>query len=873
MSSAREDGRQEVLSEDSAEVPSAPTQGSGSGDQQQSSREESLSEADPQPAPTGQGSGPDSASTGPAPTGTARRRDRRLATRVPTTSTVNTDIGAVVIEDTDVVKKVRRPLDLLRMIVALLGSAGVLAIAYYATATTAGIGEDIGEASGKLPTAVQFALALIAGIGIIAIPVATSINLLLRRRPRQLIDSYVSLLLAVVLLIVGAELLRAFGSDQLRAAVGADGDTVVFSPLLGGLLAFSTTARLMSRSFSALMTFLVLFSLVVIEVLGNSTLASIGVSLLVGWAIGLAVRYIFGTTTTRPSGMQVAQTLHKAHLPVTVLRAQETTRVGRRYSAIQRDGPELEILVLDRDLEGSGLWSAFWSTLRLRESSNTAFNMRRSMDQRTLMAYAATIDDIPAPRLLAVREIGPDSSLLAYERILGERLSRLTADDLDDRALDSAWSALQKMQASAVAHRRISPDNLCLTVDGDIALLGFGSGNVAASDLVQRMDVAAMLCSLAMVVGPDRALASGTRCLGADGLLAALPVLQPVALPVETRRALRKHKKLLVTLRDQLLETVPDGEVEQIKLERIRPRTVVMAVLLGIAAYFVVPQLLEANLVTVFTTLDWWWALVALGASIITYPAAAWSISGFVPEKLKLLPTALAQLAGDFVTLITPPTLGAVAINLRYLQKVGIHPALATASIGVAQVGAFGVHTLLLIAFGLVAGTGSDFDFHIPTFVFFIVGALVVVAAVALLFPQVRRRVVGPIGPLLKQVGPRLLTVAQTPMKLVEGFGGMLLLNAGYIACLIACCHAFGDAPGAAAIAVVYLTGSVVGQAAPTPGGLGAVELAMSAGLTAAGMDSGLAVSAVLLYRIITFWLPVLPGWLALNWLTKHKYV
>ena len=56
---------------------------------------------------------------------------------------------------------------------------------------------------------------------------------------------------------------------------------------------------------------------------------------------------------------------------------------------------------------------------------------------------------------------------------------------------------------------------------------------------------------------------------------------------------------------------------------------------------------------------------------------------------------------------------------------------------------------------------------------------------------------------------------------------------------------------------------------APTPGGLGAVEAALAAGLTAGGLDAGLAVSAVLLYRLVTFWLPTIPGYWAFNWLTK----
>ena len=72
-----------------------------------------------------------------------------------------------------------------------------------------------------------------------------------------------------------------------------------------------------------------------------------------------------------------------------------------------------------------------------------------------------------------------------------------------------------------------------------------------------------------------------------------------------------------------------------------------------------------------------------------------------------------------------------------------------------------------------------------------------------------------------------------------------------------------------AVVAVVYLAGATLGQAAPTPGGLGAVEAALAAGLTAGGLDGGIAVSAVLLFRLLTFWIPTIPGYWSFNWLTR----
>ncbi len=47
----------------------------------------------------------------------------------------------------------------------------------------------------------------------------------------------------------------------------------------------------------------------------------------------------------------------------------------------------------------------------------------------------------------------------------------------------------------------------------------------------------------------------------------------------------------------------------------------------------------------------------------------------------------------------------------------------------------------------------------------------------------------------------------------------------------------------------------------------------MVAALTAVGMDGGPAVSAVLTYRLATYWLPILPGWLCWSFLQRRGYL
>ena len=152
-------------------------------------------------------------------------------------------------------------------------------------------------------------------------------------------------------------------------------------------------------------------------------------------------------------------------------------------------------------------------------------------------------------------------------------------------------------------------------------------------------------------------------------------------------------------------------------------------------------------------------------------------------------------------------------------------------------------------------------------------GVLVAAALLVLAFPAGRRLVQSRVAPALGQVIPRLLDVAQQPAKLTEGIGGALLVTAAYILCLDASVRALGGSVPLASVAVVYLTGNAIGSVVPTPGGLGAVEAALSAGLTAAGLPGTTAVSAVLLFRTLTFWLPVPVGWVALHNLQRRDII
>jgi uncharacterized protein (TIRG00374 family) len=97
---------------------------------------------------------------------------------------------------------------------------------------------------------------------------------------------------------------------------------------------------------------------------------------------------------------------------------------------------------------------------------------------------------------------------------------------------------------------------------------------------------------------------------------------------------------------------------------------------------------------------------------------------------------------------------------------------------------------------------------------------------------------------------------------------GAILFWAFQILVLWAAFKAFGDAPPAAVLVQAFFVG-MLGNLLPMPGGVGGVEGGMIASFVAFGVDPGLAVVAVLIYRAFTFWLPLIPGVIAFFQLRK----
>jgi undecaprenyl-diphosphatase len=291
-----------------------------------------------------------------------------------------------------------------------------------------------------------------------------------------------------------------------------------------------------------------------------------------------------------------------------------------------------------------------------------------------------------------------------------------------------------------------------------------------------------------------------------------------------------------------------------------------------LAFYFLIPQL--ANLPALWKQVqgaNWSWAVWALVASVATYIGATMTLIGCVPDRIPVWPAFEVQLAASFVNRITPAKVGGMATNIRFLQKRGLDTAVAVSGIGLSNLAGFITYvplSIMFILWGRRAGVGS---IKLPSSSAILVGltAVLALSGVVMLLPRGRKLFLGKAVPVLRRSVHGIAEVAKRPTKVIALFGGSIFLTLTYILALVFSIQAFGGGLPVATIGAVYLVGSAVATAAPTPGGIGAVEAALIAGLTAAGLDKAIAVPSVFLFRLATFWLPILPGWITFTLLER----
>lgn len=257
---------------------------------------------------------------------------------------------------------------------------------------------------------------------------------------------------------------------------------------------------------------------------------------------------------------------------------------------------------------------------------------------------------------------------------------------------------------------------------------------------------------------------------------------------------------------------------------------------------------------------DQGWLLLAATAAAATWLCSALAQRGAVLRPLPSRRLVAAQFAASAAGQLLPAGLGTGAVNLRFLMRCGLPTGGAVTALAV-KATAGGVARVALIAV-LAAACPGVLGFPVaPVGVLAAVGAAVLSGAV--LWPRCRRVLV----PVLADIR----AIHARPRRATALWGGSLGFVVLHALVLVAVARAVALPMAPPLVALLYLAASTAAALLPTPGGIGSLDAALALALTAGGAPAAAAASAVLGYRLLTVWLPLLPGLAVLAVLIRRK--
>ncbi|WP_308205729.1 lysylphosphatidylglycerol synthase transmembrane domain-containing protein [Frankia sp. AiPs1] len=380
--------------------------------------------------------------------------------------------------------------------------------------------------------------------------------------------------------------------------------------------------------------------------------------------------------------------------------------------------------------------------------------------------------------------------------------------------------------------------------------------------------------------GPTGVVIEIPVLLGAES--ATVPTDQPEALLRQRHRPARPEGAGAVLAEHPAGRTDPDRHVFDeplaVGLARSRRRPLVCGIVVA-ALLVVLAVRFRGDAVSRLSGVPaprWHWLAACACCTALFYVANGLSMRAASGLRVELRTVTGVQVAAAATNRIVPAGLGAIAVHLRFLEKRGMtRPAALAAIASIKGAGAITHLAGIVIVAGTLSGSGIGAAVVSPVRSTLdgigagpvLLGCVVVCALVTgtVAHPRVRAMA----RPAVRAFRAHVSVLAHSPGRttvLLLSQAGTRLFQILALACTV---WAFGASISVMSVATVYLVGSMVAGAAPTAGGVGALEPALAFGLAAAGGDAATMLAVVLVYRVISFWLPVLPGIVALAGLRR----
>jgi uncharacterized membrane protein YbhN (UPF0104 family)/tRNA A-37 threonylcarbamoyl transferase component Bud32 len=699
---------------------------------------------------------------------------------------------------------------------------------------------------------------------------------LLRRRWLLARDLLVAMLLVVA---VGAALGRLVDSAWLQA------DMDLFSNwgfpefrLAGAVAIFAVARPELVRPARLLSIWLVGAAALGAAVLGTGLPSHVLGAIALGLGASALVRLAFGSAAGVPPTARVRDALASLGVAVDSLRISDQQRIGAaEYMGDSADRRPLKVRVLGRDAQDAQRLTRRWQLLAYRDPPRSApVGRLEQVEHEAVATLIAAQAGVRVPDVVTVG-LGPeDDAVLVTRQPDIAPLETWSAEDVSDEMLEELCRQVARLHDAGISHGRLNASNVLPTDEGPM-LVDFSAATLGAPQSMLDIDVAELLVACTVLVGPERALARAVDAGWKDSIARVLPYLQRAALTPHLRDLARTHEVGLNKLRAEAAQVAGAEAPEIAPLRRIRLKDLGLMAAVIFAAYLLISQLADIGFGTIADELrdaDLAWVVVALVLAQATFIPSGISVRGGVATPLPLLPCIVLQSALKFISLTVPSSAGRVATNLRCLQRMGAPRAEAIAGGTIDDVSNTIVQAslfLIVLPFVSVDIDASQFRVAGPDrrLLIAIALALVVSLLLVLALPKVRARVVPGVRDALRGVW----SVARVRRKRLEVFGGGAASELLYALALGATCLAYGAHLNLGQLIFVNTSASVLSGLVPVPGGIGAAEAALSAGLIAMGVDESTAFAIAITQRLCTFYLPPIWGYFSLRWLSQKGYI
>ncbi|MCB0970261.1 MAG: flippase-like domain-containing protein [Acidimicrobiales bacterium] len=775
-------------------------------------------------------------------------------------------------EEREIVAWVRYPADGARLVLAVAIWLLITGFALQRPDQTEGLAVDVVGLVDGLPGVVTEVVVGLLQLAALVVPFSVLV-LARRRRWRELAHAIAAAgVTAVLSALTGGWLAETVPPVVLDAADEPSWVAGAAFPSGTYLAAVAAAVTVVAPSLNRPWRRTVWWSVVVVGVARVVTAVASPVGLVapvaLGIAVGSAVMLVARSPLRSPSPAAVAAALRRAGLGEAEVEATEHRhRHGPTYRARLGERTAFVKLV-GRDERNAQLLLRLAHALRV-DGPDDRFTAgaRETIEHEALMLALAARAGARVPEVLAVASTDEGAAVLVMEDVAGRPLDE--GDEPDDAQLADAFAQLAALHRARLAHGWASLSQLLVGDDGQVRLLDLRWATPGASDELLAADLAELVASAAARVGIDRAVAAARTAFDDEALGATLAYLQPLATTPETRKA---AKPLLADLRTAVQEATGVEAYEMAELERLSVQKVVMFIGTLVLAFFLLVMLGNAaEIWDALGEMDVAYLPLLLVISLLGFPAGAISLMGAVNVRLKLWATTEMMLAQSFLNRFTPANAGGMALRTRYLQTNGVSLLTAASAVGLTSAASGVMQVVMAFTFFTWAGqddTSTTISLPSTTLIVAVllaVGALIGAAWATTAGRKLLTTAWSSIASSLRD----FRELARHPSKLIMLFFGAGASKLISILALAQTMAAFGQPIDLAAIGAMYITATTVAAAVPTPGGVGPIEAALTAGLVGMGVDPGEAAAIVVIFRLATYWLPTIPSWYALHRMEK----